>query len=81
VTDWRNKQEDNIDSVLQVNQIYTDVERGTVANKNDLKKFGKLSRDEIIIEILNKGEFQMSDMERNDKLDNVRQEIANWISS
>ena len=43
--------------MLQVDQIYTDVERGILAGKNDLKKFGKMSRDEIISEILNKGEF------------------------
>lgn len=81
VTDWRNKQEDDISNVLQVDQIYADVERGNVASKKDLQKFGKMSRDQIIMEILNKGEFQMSDLERDDKLESVRQEIANWISS
>lgn len=56
VTDWRNKTEGDVNSVLQIDQIYTNVERGTVASKAELKKFGKMSRDEIIIEILNKGE-------------------------
>ena len=80
VTDWRNKQEDNISAVMQVDQIYTDVANGTVASKNDLKKFGKMNRDQIISEILNKGEFQMSEVERGDKLENISQEIASWIS-
>jgi len=57
VTDWRNKQEDNVNSVLQIDQIFSDVERGEVASKADLKKFGKMSRDEILAEILNKGEY------------------------
>ena len=43
--------------MLQIDQIFTDVERGNVASKADLKKFGKMSREDIIIEILNKGEF------------------------
>ena len=30
----------SINQVLQVDQIYMDVERGIVAGKNDLKKFG-----------------------------------------
>ena len=67
--------------MLQDEAIYLDVERGMKAGKNDLKKFGKMSRDEIINEILNKGQFQMSDLERDDKLESVKQEIANWISS
>ena len=57
VTDWRNKQENDINEVLQVDNIFTDVEQGAVASKNDLKKFGNISREEIIMEILNKGEF------------------------
>lgn len=57
VTDWRNKQENDVSQVLQIDQIFSDVETGTIAGKNDLKKFGKLSRDQIILEILNKGEF------------------------
>ena len=51
-----------------------------MASKADLKKFGKMSRDEIIIEILNKGEFQMSEMERTDKLEKLKLDIANIIS-
>ena len=56
------------------------MERGTIASKKDLQKFGKKSRDEIITEILNKGEYQMSELEREDKLEKLRLEIANWIS-
>ena len=80
LTDWRNKSENDVTQVLQIDQIFTDVQRGTIASKNDMKKFGKKSRDEIIQEILNKGEYQMSELEREDKLEKVRLEIANWIS-
>ncbi len=51
------------------------------ASKAELKKgFGNMSRDEIILEILNKGEFQLSELEREDKLEQVKLDIANWIS-
>ena len=39
-----------------------------------------MSRDEIILEILNKGEFQMSELEREDKLEGIKLDVANWIS-
>lgn len=51
-----------------------------MASKKELQKFGKMSRDEIVIEILNKGEYQMSELERNDKLESIKLDIANWIS-
>jgi len=46
--------------VLQIDQIFSNVETGLAASKAELKKFGNMSRDEIILEILNKGEFQLS---------------------
>ena len=38
-----------------------------------------MSEDEIIIEILNKGEMQVSDLEREDQLENMKKDIANII--
>ena len=81
VQDWRNKAEDDINEVLQVDNIFTDIQQGQVASKKDLKKFGKMNREEIIVEILNKGEFQMTDMEREDQLEKKKLDIANWICS
>ena len=44
--------------MLQTEGIFTDVESGKFASKADLKNaFKNMSTDEIIIEILNKGEF------------------------
>lgn len=42
--------------------------------------FGNLSENEIIIEILNKGEFQVSDKEREGQLENLTLDIANIIA-
>ena len=69
VTDWRNKRETDVSQVLQIDQIFSNVETGLAASKAELKKFGNMSRDEIILEILNKGEFQLSQLEREDKLE------------
>lgn len=81
VTDWRNKRETDVSQVLQIDQIFSNVETGLAASKAELKKgFGNMSRDEIILEILNKGEFQLSELEREDKLEQVKLDIANWIS-
>ena len=56
--DFRKKRETNLDEVLQTEGIFADVESGKFASKGDLKTaFKNMSTDEIIIEILNKGEF------------------------
>lgn len=67
--------------MLQIDKIFTDVSKGEVAKQKDLKNvFGaKLSEDEIIMEILNKGEFQQSDKEREGQFENLRLDIANII--
>lgn len=53
-----------------------------MAKKSDLATaFGKkVKEDEIIIEILNKGELQVSDLEREDQSENLKKDIANIIS-
>tara|TARA_B110000285_G_C14980479_1_gene541107 strand:+ start:164 stop:358 length:195 start_codon:yes stop_codon:yes gene_type:complete len=46
----------------------------------DLKAFGnKMTKDLIFTEILNKGEYQVSDHERELQLENLRKEIGNII--
>ena len=58
ITDWRNKTETDINEVIQTDRIFSDVERGDFASKQDLAKaFKNMSSDDIIVEILNKGEF------------------------
>ena len=65
IANWRNKQESNISEVIQIDQIFTNVTQGLKASNKDLKVFGnKMTRDEIFMEILNKGEYQVSDGER-----------------
>lgn len=54
---WRNKQETDISEVLQIDKIFSNVSKGDIAKKSDLKVFGDLTEEEIIHEILNKGEL------------------------
>lgn len=58
IVDWRNKRETNLNEVLQIDKIFVDVQKGEFAQKKAMKEaFGKMSEEEIIVEILNKGEF------------------------
>lgn len=66
ISNWRAKQETEISEVIQIDKIFTNATRGEVASKEQLTKaFGnKMTQDEIFMEILNKGEYQVSDLER-----------------
>jgi ribosome maturation protein Sdo1 len=51
-----------------------------VASKKDLAVFGnKMTESEIFMEILNKGEYQVSDLEREALLENMKKEVAHLI--
>ena len=66
VVNWRNKAETDLDNVLQIERVFTNVESGRFASKSDLKKgFGDgRKQKDIILEILEKGELQVSWKER-----------------
>lgn len=58
VLNWRSKQEGNINEVLQIDKVFSDVGKGEFAKKKDMQSaFGSMSEEQIIMEILNKGEF------------------------
>jgi ribosome maturation protein SDO1 len=80
ITNWRNKQETDINEVVQIKQIFANATSGEKASNKDLKVFGSnMSQDEIFMEILNKGEYQVSDIERETSLENLRKEVAHVI--
>lgn len=72
VLSWRDKIEKDLDEVLQTPTIFINVSKGVVAKKQDLKKsFGIEDQKKIVLEILEKGELQVSEKERellNEKL-------------
>ncbi|KAG8947443.1 hypothetical protein FRC04_010764 [Tulasnella sp. 424] len=78
VQEWRNGVETNLDDVLQISNVFTNVSKGQVAPTDDLKKaFGKTEVDEII---LKKGELQVGEKEREHTLGNLWKEIATQVS-
>jgi len=82
VQEWRNGVETDLDDVLQISNVFMNVSKGQVANSTDLQKsFGKTDQNEIIKEILTKGELQVGDKERTHALSNLWKEIANIVAS
>ncbi|KAJ1932007.1 hypothetical protein EC988_009599, partial [Linderina pennispora] len=81
VSEWRNGVEKDIDEVLQIHQVYMNVSKGQVAKTEELKKCFKTEDvDEVIREILQKGEQQVSDKERHHQLDNMLRDIATIVA-
>merc|ERR1719291_133252 len=65
VLNWRDGIEKDLNEVIQTDQIFLDVSKGIFANGKDLEKaFGTNNNEEICRIILKKGEFQVSDKER-----------------
>lgn len=81
VVSWRNKTETDLDEVLQTVNVFTNVSKGAVAKKEDLTKcFGHGDIQKICIEILDKGELQISEKERQTKLESVAKDVATIVS-
>lgn len=81
VLEWRAGTEKDIDEVLQIDSIFSNVSKGAVASNEDIKKaFADRPKEEIIQEILKKGELQVGDKERGAMAENVFKDIAQIIS-
>lgn len=81
VVSWRNKTETDIDEVMQTVNVFTNVSKGAVAKKEDLMKcFGHDDIKKICIEILDKGELQISEKERQTQLESAAKDVATIIS-
>ncbi|KAJ1729237.1 hypothetical protein LPJ61_003621, partial [Coemansia biformis] len=80
VSEWRSGVEKDIDEVLQIHQVYMNVSKGQVAKSDVLQEcFGTDNVDEVISEILQSGEQQVSDKERHHQLDNMFRDIATVV--
>jgi len=73
--------ETDIDEVLQAHTIFSDVGRGILAKREDLlEAFGTDDEDVICLEVLNKGDFQVSEQERQAQLDTLMKDIASKVA-
>jgi len=82
VLEWRSGVEKDLDNVLQIPNVFVNVSKGQVAPKADLAKaFGaKATTDDIILEILNKGELQVGEKERHAQLERVHNEVIDIVA-
>lgn len=83
VLEWRSGIENDLDNVLQIPNVFLNVSKGQTAPKEDLEKaFGKgKATDDIILEILKKGEMQVGEKERAAQLERVHNEVISIVAS
>ncbi|MEW5297476.1 MAG: hypothetical protein WDW38_006309 [Sanguina aurantia] len=82
VLDWRSGNEKDLDEVLQTMQIFVQggVGKGIAAKEKELLiVFGTTDEKAICLEILAKGELQVSDKERKQDYDNVFKDVASVL--
>lgn len=82
ILEYRSGTEKDLDNVLQIHNVFLNVSKGQTAPNADLEKaFGKgVSRDEVVLEILNKGEIQVGDKERGAELDRMHKEVIDIVA-
>ncbi|KAK4241922.1 ribosome maturation protein sdo1 [Achaetomium macrosporum] len=83
VLEWRSGIETDLDNVLQIPNVFLNVSKGQTAPSAELAKaFGKdRSLDDIILEILRKGELQVGEKERTAQLERVHNEVISIVAS
>ena len=80
--EWRSGTEKDLDNVLQVPSIFLNVSKGQLAPKEDLiKAFGKdKSEEEIVLEILRKGELQVGEKERKEGMERMQRAVVEIVA-
>jgi ribosome maturation protein SDO1 len=82
VLEWRSGIEKDLDNVLQIPNVFLNVSKGQTAPHADLvKAFGKMKADDIILEILNKGDIQVGEGERKAQLERINNEVISIVAS
>jgi ribosome maturation protein SDO1 len=80
VLSWRTRVEKDLDEVLQSHTVYSNVSKGVLAKSKDLiKAFGTDDQTKICVEILDKGELQVSGKEREAQLSSQFRDIATIV--
>ena len=87
VIEYRNQVEKDLDNVLQIPSVFLNVSKGQgkivnlVASKQELvKAFETDDLNVIVKRILDKGELQVNEKERNQQLDHLNKDIAGIIA-
>ncbi|QIW96189.1 hypothetical protein AMS68_001707 [Peltaster fructicola] len=78
---FRAGNETDLDNVLQIPNVFLNVSKGQVAPNDDLKKaFPDMTRDQVVLEILKKGELQVGEKERAHELERVHKEVIDIVA-
>ena len=81
VLSWRNGVEDDIDEVLQTESVFLNVSKGQLAKKEDLQKaFGTTDERKVCLMIMQKGELQVGEKERQKMQRDLIKEIATIVA-
>ncbi|MCJ1397536.1 hypothetical protein MMC11_000730 [Xylographa trunciseda] len=82
VLEYRAGIETDLDNVLQIPSVFLNVSKGQTAPAADLAKaFGaNTSTDDIVLEILKKGELQVGEKERHAQLERVHNEVIDIVA-
>jgi len=81
VAEWKAKVETDLDEVLQVVTVFTNVGKGVAASSDELQKaFGSDDQKECCKRILDGGELQVSEQERKVQLDQTFKDIATIVA-
>lgn len=81
VQNYRDNVENDLNEVLQIYEIFTNVSKGELAKKAEIKKCLHEDKDEAIKIILEKGELQVSELERESEFESLKLKIANIAST
>lgn len=82
ILNYRQGIETDLSEVLQTDRVFTNVSKGQFASSKDLQTaFGTTDQEEVCKIILDNGQIQVSDLERNATLENTAREVANMVAS
>jgi len=83
ILEFRSGADTDLDNILQVHNVFLNVSRGQTAPRAQLQKaFGKdASQDDIILEILKKGEIQVGEEERAEELSRIHAQVVQHVTS
>lgn len=81
VINYRNKVETDLDEVLQIDNVFTNVSKGMIASKQDLLDvFGNADQKAVCKEILDHGELQVSEQERQALQESMFRDVASIVT-
>lgn len=82
ILNYRQGIETDLSEVLQIDRVFTNVSKGDLAPaKNLMKAFETSDQEQVCRIILDKGQIQVSDMERSATLENTAREVANMVAT